>query len=303
MLTIDVVPGVHLIEYAHVNCYLIEGQSGLTLVDSGLPGVWHELGTALRTLGHRPEDLRALVLTHAHFDHVGTSRRLVQRLGVPVHLHPQDAELAAHPYRYAHENPRSVYPLRHPRALPVLGSMLLAGAAKVRGIDRTVPLMTGSELDVWGMTNGVAAALAMTGLLEGKAPTWHPALQEGSGLRALASGAAMGANVAAQLAGGWAQAELHELPSSPPPEGTGSVGRSEGRPVAISTVEGRTCALSAVCPHLGGVLRWNDAERSWDCPLHGSRFAPDGTRLEGPALSDLRAVPAPGVAAPPGGPE
>ena len=156
MLTIDVVPGVHLIEYAHVNCYLIEGQSGLTLVDSGLPGVWDELGTALRTLGHRPEDLRALVLTHAHFDHVGTSRRLVQRLGVPVHLHPQDAELAAHPYRYAHENPRSLYPLRHPRALPVLGSMLLAGAARVRGIDRTVPLMTGSELDVPGRPQVIA---------------------------------------------------------------------------------------------------------------------------------------------------
>lgn len=177
--------------------------------------------------------------------------------------------------------------------LPLVGA--LAGSAGT--------LVAATGFAKWGMTNGVAAALAMTGLLEGKTPTWHPALQEGSGLRALASGAAMGANVAAQLAGGWAQAELHELPSSPPPEGTGSVGRSEGRPVAISTVEGRTCALSAVCPHLGGVLRWNDAERSWDCPLHGSRFAPDGTRLEGPALSDLRAVPAPGVAASPGGPE
>ena len=39
--------------------------------------------------------------------------------------------------------------------------------------------------------------------------------------------------------------------------------------------------------HLGGVLEWNDAESSWDCPLHGSRFAPDGTLLEGPAVNDL----------------
>jgi Rieske Fe-S protein len=37
------------------------------------------------------------------------------------------------------------------------------------------------------------------------------------------------------------------------------------------------------------VLNWNDAECSWDCPLHGSRFAPDGTVLEGPATRDLEA--------------
>jgi Rieske Fe-S protein len=55
----------------------------------------------------------------------------------------------------------------------------------------------------------------------------------------------------------------------------------------VSTVDGRTCRVSAVCPHLGGIVAWNDAERSWDCPLHGSRFAADGTRLEGPATSDL----------------
>ena len=45
--------------------------------------------------------------------------------------------------------------------------------------------------------------------------------------------------------------------------------------------------MSAVCPHLRGVLAWNDAELSWDCPLHGSRFGPDGTLLEGPAVCDL----------------
>lgn len=156
MLERDVVPGVHRIAHAAVNCYLIEGKDGLLLVDAGLPGLWHELGLVLRILGHRPEDLRALVLTHAHFDHVGVARRLVRRLGIPVLIHPQDAELAAHPYRYAHENPRAIYPLRHPRALPLLGAMIAAGAAWVRGVDSTGTLAPGEVLELPGRPEVIA---------------------------------------------------------------------------------------------------------------------------------------------------
>lgn len=45
--------------------------------------------------------------------------------------------------------------------------------------------------------------------------------------------------------------------------------------------------LSPVCPHLGCYVHWNEAERSWDCPCHGSRFDPTGKLLNGPAVSDL----------------
>lgn len=139
----------------------------------------------------------------------------------------------------------------------------------------------------WGMSGGVAAALAMTGLLRGEAPSWHDPLTSGAGAGALAAGAAMTAQVGARLVGGWTQAELQALPAEAPQEGEGVVGRRDGAPVAVSTVDGRTCAVSGICTHLGGILRWNDAERSWDCPLHGSRFAADGSLLEGPAVEDL----------------
>ena len=54
-----------------------------------------------------------------------------------------------------------------------------------------------------------------------------------------------------------------------------------------SNADGVERRVSPVCTHLGGVLNWNNAEGSWDCPLHGSRFCPDGTVLEGPATRDL----------------
>lgn len=147
----------------------------------------------------------------------------------------------------------------------------------------------------WGMTNGVAAALALSSeilhqdLGSGGTMPWAQTLMDTSLTGAtLLTGLKDNLEVGAHLLGDWAQAQLHTLPQDPPAEGEGMVGRRDGRPVAVSTVDGQTCELSAVCPHMGGILTWNDAERSWDCPLHASRFSHDGTLLEGPAVGDLK---------------
>ncbi|MFC8597143.1 MBL fold metallo-hydrolase [Isoptericola sp. NPDC057191] len=130
----EVADRVHRIEHAFVNVYLVTGDDGrVLLVDTGLPAAWNVLGRALRELGRTPADVAAVVLTHAHFDHTGTAARAQAVLGVPVWLHQEDHAVAAHPYRYAHENARAWYPLRHPRSLPVLTSMVAAGALRVPG--------------------------------------------------------------------------------------------------------------------------------------------------------------------------
>ena len=54
--------------------------------------------------------------------------------------------------------------------------------------------------------------------------------------------------------------------------------------------DGTLHKCSAICPHLGCVVQWNDAEQSWDCPCHGSRFRADGTVTNGPANRNLEPV-------------
>ena len=73
--------------------------------------------------------------------------------------------------------------------------------------------------------------------------------------------------------------------------GEGKVMKSDGRNVAICRdMDGRLHELSAVCPHLGCIVAWNEAETTWDCPCHGSRFAADGTLLAGPAEKNLEPI-------------
>ena len=54
--------------------------------------------------------------------------------------------------------------------------------------------------------------------------------------------------------------------------------------------DGSVHERSAVCTHLYCIVEWNPVEKTWDCPCHGSQFAPDGTALNGPAVSPLEGV-------------
>jgi glycine/D-amino acid oxidase-like deaminating enzyme/nitrite reductase/ring-hydroxylating ferredoxin subunit len=80
--------------------------------------------------------------------------------------------------------------------------------------------------------------------------------------------------------------------------GVENVARGDGKVLVIDgqrvachrTDNGDVVKVSAVCTHMGCIVRWNPAERTWDCPCHGSRFTPDGLVLGGPAESALEKI-------------
>jgi glycine/D-amino acid oxidase-like deaminating enzyme/nitrite reductase/ring-hydroxylating ferredoxin subunit len=76
--------------------------------------------------------------------------------------------------------------------------------------------------------------------------------------------------------------------------GEGGLVKREGAHLAVYRDDaGHLHALSPVCPHLKCVVRWNGADRTWDCPCHGSRFAPTGEPLSGPTMHGLEPKPLP----------
>jgi len=141
----------------------------------------------------------------------------------------------------------------------------------------------------WGMTNGISAGALLADLLTGERPAaadlfdplrFTPTTSLGTTLTE-------NADAASQFATDWARTLLApDLTSLEP--GEGRILRKGGRPVACARdADGDLHAVSAVCSHMACLVDWNDAECSWDCPCHGSRFSPDGEVLEGPATDRL----------------
>ncbi len=139
MLDKDVAEGIHRVEDAYTNWYLVEDEDGLTVVDAGVPTSWGSLHEALGALGRSPRDIRALVLTHAHFDHIGFAERARSELGIPVLVHENDVPLTRHPRQYARERLRMRYFLTQVDAFPMVAALLRSRAfwpSPIRDVQR-----------------------------------------------------------------------------------------------------------------------------------------------------------------------
>ncbi len=154
--------------------------------------------------------------------------------------------------------------------------------------QKTGRLYVAAGFQKWGMTTAMAAAQIITDLVCGRphenAEVFSPhrlPLSSGSGRLLLDGGISASHLLSQAFYVPWAQ--LREIGP-----GHGGVVLWKGRKVGVYHREdGAYYLVSTRCPHMGCQLAWNQAERSWDCPCHGSRFSYDGKRLDPPASKDL----------------
>ena len=163
--------------------------------------------------------------------------------------------------------------------LPYVGPILPA--------SNTIFVATG--FNKWGMTNGAAAALALSSRILGGRMDWADAFASWSPheLSGITTALKLNLEVGFNLARGWTTPIARTASRQPQGDEGGVVSGPPWHLEARCAFDGVEHSVSPVCPHLGGIVNWNDADKAWECPLHGSCFAPDGTLLEGPATRDL----------------
>jgi glyoxylase-like metal-dependent hydrolase (beta-lactamase superfamily II) len=94
----EVADDVFLVRGSQVNWYLLREGGAVTLVDSGYPADTGRVEASVRHIGARPEDIVALLVTHAHTDHIGAANHLHDRYGTPMYLHPAEVPHAQRQY-------------------------------------------------------------------------------------------------------------------------------------------------------------------------------------------------------------
>ncbi len=138
----------------------------------------------------------------------------------------------------------------------------------------------------WGMTNGTAAGRLLAAEVLGEPPAWAEVFA--AGRLGPAHTVRKLVDLNAKVGGLLVKDKFVRHRRRPEPaEGEGHVVREGVHLTAVSRTDGVICAVTGTCAHLGGTVAWNPVERSWDCPLHGSRFDADGTLLQGPSVRDL----------------
>jgi glycine/D-amino acid oxidase-like deaminating enzyme len=162
--------------------------------------------------------------------------------------------------------------------------VLPLGAGRVR-------IATG--FDGWGLTHGAAAAIRIAREIAGEPKLDWSATIARRITRPRSGGIGVSADAAAAARRVVTPLRITATDRRLLAEGQGIVHRTDRGITATSRVGGVVRSVSGVCTRLGGALAWNDVEHSWDCPVCGSRFAPDGAVLEGGARGALARYPDP----------
>lgn len=251
--------------------------------------VYREYGIAVRLCGnHYPEgiywDLGTRHSIRSYGE--GSERCLVaiggrHKVGHEEHTDKRYDALEQH-VREHFDVERSLYrwsaqSYRAADALPYIG--------RASGTDRT-HIATGFGAD--GLVYGTLAGAILAEALQGRESRWSD-LYDASRFTPIKSAKGFlgeSAGVAARLVRDWLKRCPEALDAIRP--GEGRVLEIDGDRLAVfRDFDRRYVAVSPVCTHMGCIVHWNNAEKSWDCPCHGSRFSVEGAIIEGPALAPL----------------
>lgn len=146
-------PGIHRLGKGLVNAYLLEESGEVTIIDAGAPAYWGALPAELAAMGRTLDDVRAVVLTHAHSDHIGFAERIRRERGVPIRIHEDDAALARGEVKNTGQQTGGI------RFGPMLAFLWFAvrnGMLRIPPIAEVATFGDGSTLDVPGAPRVIA---------------------------------------------------------------------------------------------------------------------------------------------------
>ena len=163
------------------------------------------------------------------------------------------------------------------------------GAPFIGWSSRSDGYLVATGFAAWGISNGTVAAEIIADLATGKENRWLEVF-DATRVKPIAGAPDFvkeNLSVAAHLIGGYLGSKAKSYDELKP--GEAAILKIDGDNVAAFRDEqGALHAVSAVCTHMGCLVGWNDTDRTWDCPCHGSRFTLSGEVLHGPAVQPLK---------------
>ena len=148
--------------------------------------------------------------------------------------------------------------------------------------------LVATGFNAWGISNGTAAGMILADLAAGKENPWLDVFDAGR-VKPIAGGPKFvkeNVQVATHLVSGYLSRKPKSFDELAP--GDAAILEIDGENVAaFKDEQGRVHAVSAACSHMGCIVGWNETDRTWDCPCHGSRFELGGAVIHGPATTPL----------------
>ncbi|MEX0659962.1 MAG: FAD-dependent oxidoreductase [Egibacteraceae bacterium] len=239
-------------------------------------GMFLYAGSPTRSLRTIPDGDGALLLVSGEKHRTGEEPRTDERYRRLIDWAGEHFPVGAVTHRWSTQDTYSL------DGLPYVGRL-------TRRSDR---LLTATGFNAWGMTGGTLAAMLLADQVAGRDNPWaslYDANRVGPSTAIktfVTENVEVGKHFFADRLSKEGPDRVEDLGP-----GDGAVLKVDGDDVAVCRdADGAVHAVSATCTHLGCLVSWNRGETSWDCPCHGSRFAPDGAVLHGPAVRDLQVL-------------